>query len=212
MRADRAFFRADPSALAVRLIGCSLVRVLPSGVKLRGVVVETEAYIGEPDRAAHSWSGRKNSRNASMFAPPGISYVYFVYGKHHCFNVVCGEPGEPVAVLIRALEPVEGIDAMRALRTRTKSPRTPPRASDLCCGPANLCKAMAIDRGLDGVDLCESDAIWIEPGEAPAPASLTNTARVGIACAGEWAGAPLRWYRTGSLSVSRGKPSGPESQ
>ena len=107
-RIPRSFLAVDPEKLARRLLGQRLVRTLGDGTRLAGIIVETEAYLGVRDRAAHSFGGRRTPRNESMFARPGTAYVYFTYGMHHCVNVVCGRRDEPVAVLIRALEPVEG--------------------------------------------------------------------------------------------------------
>ena len=200
-RAPRAFFGVDPRILARRLIGQRLVRRLNDGTRLSGLIVETEAYCGPADRAAHSFGGHRSERNESMYGEPGTAYVYFTYGMHHCVNVVCGRGGHPVAVLLRALGPVEGIDAMRAHRERGK----PLRDRDLCSGPGKLCEALAIDRDLDGEDLVSGRRIWIERVRARAyPASaLTNAARVGVESAGDWAGKPLRWCLTASEHVSR---------
>ncbi|MEZ6241861.1 MAG: DNA-3-methyladenine glycosylase [Phycisphaerales bacterium] len=117
MRARRSFFSADSPTLAQRLLGATLVRVLDDGARLAGVIVETEAYIGPEDTCAHSVGGRRTERTEPMYAKPGTAYVYFTYGMHHCVNVVAGEVNQPVAVLIRALEPTEGLDIMRALRS-----------------------------------------------------------------------------------------------
>jgi len=179
------------------------VRRLDNGTRLSGIIVETEAYCGHPDRAAHSYNGHRSARNESMYGEPGTAYVYFTYGMHHCVNVVCGRADHPVAVLLRALEPDEGIDAMRAHRTGRSSRAL--RDRDLCSGPGKLCAALAIDRDLDGEDLVSGKRLWVELVRARAyPASaLTNAARVGVESAGDWAGKPLRWYLTASGHVSR---------
>ncbi len=199
----RADFHTDPISLARRLIGCRLVRLLPTGERLSGEIVETEAYLGVRDRAAHSYGGRRTERVESMYAAPGHSYVYFTYGMHYCMNVVCGDPGEPVAVLLRAIRPVEGLDLMLAARTRAHG-RTIPRDRDLCSGPAKLCQALRIDRACDGLDLASSDALAVEWGGGPVhPSRLRRTARIGVAYAGEWADKPLRWRLRDSEYVSR---------
>src|SRR5687768_9861033 len=145
---------ADPITVARRLLGQRLVRVV-DGSRLAGTIVEAEAYLGAEDRAAHTFGGRRTARNESMYLPGGHAYVYFTYGAHYCLNVVCGQRDEGVAVLIRALEPTEGLDLMFAKRPKAK------RASDLCSGPGKLTQAMEIDRQLDGVDLRTSDALFV---------------------------------------------------
>lgn len=197
-RATRRFFARNADELARRLLGQRLVRMLEDGTRLSGLIVETEAYLGITDRAAHSFGGRRTARVEPMYARPGTSYVYFTYGMHHCFNVVCGQVGEPVAVLIRALEPEEGIEAMRQHRGASR---------DLCRGPARLCEALQIDRGLDAIDLATDPRLFIElarkrPMERD---RLVNTPRIGIAYAGAWARRRLRWHIAGHPDVSRGR-------
>src|SRR5262249_54888643 len=124
-------FVADPVTTARRLLGQELVHVV-DGHRLAGRIVEVEAYLGAADRAAHTFGGRRSARNASMWAGGGHAYVYFVYGMHHCLNVVCGPAGSGTAVLVRALEPTEGIEAMFARRPAARRP------TDLCSGPGGL--------------------------------------------------------------------------
>lgn len=204
-RLGRRFFAKDPAALARDLLGCELVRILDDGSRLSGVIVETEAYLGTADRAAHSFGGRRTPRNEAMYARPGTAYVYFTYGMHHCFNVVCGKPDEPVAILIRALEPTRGLDRMDLHRSaRRKADARPLDKCGLCNGPAKLCQALAIDRTLNGVDLTSDPNLLIEPGRPPEPEAVATTPRIGIASAGAWAEKPLRWLVTTSPCVSRG--------
>jgi DNA-3-methyladenine glycosylase len=184
-----------PQRLAPRLIGCLLVRTLPDGTRMSGRIVETEAYLGVKDAAAHTFGGRRTLRNEAMYGPPGTAYVYFTYGMHHCMNIVCGKVGEPVAVLVRALAPAEGLEAMRERRRAA-----PDRL--LCAGPARLCKAMDIDLALNGADMCSGDALFVEVSP-PFPArKLTRTSRVGVDYAGDWAKKPLRWLLTDDPNVS----------
>ncbi len=188
--------------LAQDLLGCTLVRITGDGARLSGRIVETEAYCGPEDQAAHSRNGHRSARNEVMYGEPGLAYVYFTYGMHHCMNVVCGAVDEPVAVLIRALEPIEGVERMRRNRTGAKPRKHPLRGRDLCSGPARLCQALEIDLGHNGVDLTADKRMWIEPrGEAPA--GVVNTTRVGIGEEGEWVEAPLRWYVKDCAHVSR---------
>jgi DNA-3-methyladenine glycosylase len=134
-----------------------------------------------------------------MWRGGGHAYVYFTYGMHHCMNVVCGAPGSGAAVLLRALEPAEGLEAMFARRTRAR------RERELCSGPGRLTEALAIDRSLDGADLRSGEALFIEAlRERPFPAArIASAPRVGVAYAGEWAARPLRFYLRGSPHVSR---------
>lgn len=199
----RADYSKDAVALARRLLGCMLVRVLDDGTRLAGVIVETEAYCGAPDLASHAVGGRRTARNEAMYAKAGTSYVYFTYGMHFCFNVVCGEVDVPLAVLVRAMEPVEGIDGMK--RRRAAGPKAPAierlRAADLCSGPGKLCAAMGIDRALNGVDLVTDERLWIERGVSHK--DIATGPRIGVESAREWAGKPLRFWVPGNPHVSR---------
>ena len=136
-RLTRRFFRRDPVTLAKALLGQVLVRRLPNGQELAGRIVEVEAYLGVEDRASHSYGGRRTKRNASMWLDGGHAYVYFVYGMHWCFNVVSDREEVPTACLIRALEPLVGLDEMR--RRRGKE-----REDELCSGPAKLAQALGV--------------------------------------------------------------------
>jgi DNA-3-methyladenine glycosylase len=199
-RLPRLFYQRDAVTLARALVGQRLVRVI-DGRRLAGVIVETEAYLGVPDMAAHTYNGRRTPRNQTMWGEGGCLYVYFTYGMHHCANVVARREGEPEAVLLRALEPVEGLDAMR----RRRAARFRGRDTDLCSGPAKLCQALGIDRGDDGVDLTRGGALFIERlrSRAYPSTSLVVTRRVGVDYAGEWAAKPLRFYLKGNPHVSR---------
>jgi len=181
--------------LAPRLIGCTLVRTLDTGERLAGIIVETEAYVGPEDLASHAAGGRRTARNESMWAEPGTVYVYFTYGMHHCVNIACFRKGHPAAVLIRAIEPTEGIETMRRLRQRPGGKPVPDR--DLCRGPGRLCQAMAIDRALDGVNITQSTQVSmldrpVGGGEPP----ITRTSRVGLGVVGDWKNRMLRYVWT----------------
>jgi DNA-3-methyladenine glycosylase len=191
-------YDADPVTVARRLLGQRLVR-LHRGRRLAGIIVEVEAYLGERDRAAHTWGGRRTPRNESMYLPGGHAYVYFTYGMHHCMNVVCGRRDQGVAVLLRGLEPTEGIEAMFARRRAARRP------TDLCSGPAKLTAALGIDRRQDGVDLRTDDTLWIERVRARAlPADrIAVTPRIGVTYAGDWASRPLRFHIADNPHVSR---------
>lgn len=190
-RLDRRFFEVPPRILAPALLGRSLVRVLPNGVRLSGRIVEVEAYLGVKDRASHTFGGRRTPRNEAMYGRAGTAYVYFTYGMHFCVNVVCGE-GEGVAVLLRALEPVEGIVEM--IRVRRASMKREPTERDLCSGPARLCRAMGIDRSHNGADLVDGETLFLEAGEAVPDRYHARGRRVGVEYAKEWAARRLRWF------------------
>ena len=169
-RLAREFYARPTLEVARGLLGQRLVRVL-DGERLAGRIVEVEAYVGHDDRASHAARGR-TPRNAVMFGPPGYAYVYFIYGMYHCLNVVTEAEGFPAAVLIRALEPLEGLAQMRARR------RSPDR--QLTNGPGRLCQALAITRAQNGADLCEGEELFIE-ADAPVPAAeVIATPRVGV--------------------------------
>jgi DNA-3-methyladenine glycosylase len=185
--------------VAPDLLGRILVRRLPDGARLAGRIVETEAY--EPgDPASHGFRGM-TARNATMFGPAGHLYVYFSYGNHWMMNVVTRGTGEGSAVLLRAIEPEAGLDAMARARGRD-------RPLDLCSGPGKLAQAFSVDRSQDGVDLVIGHEVWIERG-APIPDTLVATsARVGVRVGSE---RPWRFFVAGDRFVSPGRPGPPTS-
>jgi len=191
-------FYTRPSVLTVarQLLGRLLVVPTRRGSRVSGIIVETEAYRGPQDRASHAYGGRRSDRTETMYEIGGTTYVYFIYGMHHQFNVVSNVEGIPHAVLVRALEPAEGIELMRT-RRRGRSER------DLTNGPGRLCAALGIDRGLDGADLL-GDRVWIEEGHGSAPsAAIAVGRRVGIDYALEWAEKPWRFWIRNNPFVSR---------
>jgi DNA-3-methyladenine glycosylase len=179
-RPPRAFFARSALEVARELIGMHLVH--DDGERLRrGRIVETEAYQGPQDRAAHSSRGR-TARTEVMFGPPGYAYVYLIYGFWNCLNVVTAKEGVPHAVLLRALEPLAGV-------------------TDKTWGPGLLCRAMHVDRRLNGIDL-RGGVLWIErPRRAPQIA-LGRSARIGVESAGAWARRPWRFFDRASCYVS----------
>lgn len=201
-RLQRSVYTSDATTLAQTLLGQLLVRVLADGTRLSGRIVETEAYLGVEDRAAHSFGGRRTPRNAAMWGPAGHAYVYFTYGMHHCMNVVADAAGQPSAVLLRALEPLDGIERMRTQRA-VKIAASRLRTVDLCSGPARLAQALAIDRTLDGADLVVGSALFIEQGHLVPADGIVARPRIGIGYAGEWADKPLRFCVVGNPNLSR---------
>lgn len=198
MRLARAFFARKTLIVARDLLGRHLVH-LRGDERLSGRIVETEAYIGEEDEASHASPG-PTERNASMYGPAGHAYVYLIYGMYHCFNVVTEREGFPAAVLIRALEPLKGLEVMRERRGRVG-------ASDveaLTSGPGRLCQALAIDRRHDGLDLCASDAsLFLEAGQPVPDASIGRGPRVNVRGDDVAVNAPWRFYVEGNPHVSR---------
>lgn len=188
--------------MARALLGRRLVRALDDGTRLAGRIVEVEAYLGVEDKAAHTYGGRRTARNAAMWGQAAHAYVYFTYGMHHCLNIVAAGPEVPTAVLLRALEPVEGVEAMRRNRAG-KIPASRLKATDLCSGPAKLTQALGIDRELDHEDLTTSDRLWVERTVAVAADRIARSPRIGVGYAAEWAEAPLRFHVADSPHVSR---------
>jgi DNA-3-methyladenine glycosylase len=197
------FYQRKTEIVARELLGCILVHEIKSENKshrISGRIVETEAYLGAEDPACHTFEGRRTPRNEAMYLYGGHAYVYFIYGMHFCFNVVTRTERHPEAVLIRALEPLEGVDFMR----RQRGIRGPDR--DLTNGPAKLCEALAIDRSSDGLSLVDS-MLTIERGrEHIAQESTVTSPRIGIAYAGAAAEWPLRFSIAKNRFVSKPFP------
>jgi DNA-3-methyladenine glycosylase len=187
----RAFYRRDSREVAPDLLN----KVLACR-GAAGRIVEVEAYVGALDPASHAYRGR-TARNATMFGPPGHLYVYFTYGMHWCGNAVCEDMGTGSAVLIRALSPLEGIEAMSARRGARP-------LHQLCAGPARLCQALAIDGDDDGADLVRGDRgiRIVDDGTAP-PALPGCSRRIGISKGVEH---PWRWFVPGDANLSRRPP------
>jgi DNA-3-methyladenine glycosylase len=188
------FFARDTRIVARELLGAVLTCRGPDGVA-SGRIVETEAYLGEDDAACHAAAGR-TSRTDPLYGRPGTAYVYFVYGMHWCVNAVTREEGQPSAVLIRALEPLDGVPLMRARRPRAR------REVDLTNGPAKLCEALGIDDRYNRASLTRS-SLRILSGDVVADSRVSVTPRIGIREAADW---PLRFLIAESPFVSRTPP------
>ena len=186
----------DVNHLAVALLGKQLFTLI-DGELTSGIIVETEAYKGVEDKASHAHGGRFTDRTKVMYEPGGTSYVYLCYGIHHLFNVVTAPQGTPHAVLVRGLEPVEGLDVM--LRRRNMAALKP----NLTAGPGALAKAMGIDRRLNAKDLL-GDEIWLADSGLLLPeTSIVAAPRVGVDYAGDHALLPWRYYVKGNKFVSK---------
>jgi DNA-3-methyladenine glycosylase len=188
----RSFYARDPRDVAPELLHKLLVR----GDRA-GRIVEVEAYCGRIDPGSHAFRGM-TARNATMFGRPGLLYVYFTYGMHWCANAVCGDEGDGLAVLLRALAPVRGLDQMRAGRGPiVKSDR------DLCSGPAKLCQALELTGAFDGADIVDGDrGVLIADDGMPPPTSPGISTRIGLR-RGAGDEHPWRWYVRGDPNVSR---------
>jgi len=192
----REFYtRSDVLAVARDLLGKKLVVPGRNGQRVSGIIVETEAYRGPEDRASHAWNGRRTQRTETMYGPGGTAYVYFVYGMYNQFNVVTNVADIPHAILVRAIEPSEGMEVMRR-RRRGRSER------ELTSGPGRLCLAMGIDRKLDKADLL-GDRVWIEEGISISPRQIARGPRIGIDYAEKWIDKPWRFWVRDNSFVSR---------
>ncbi len=187
--------------LARALLGRKLVRRLGNGVVLSGRIVETEAYLGIPDRAAHSFGGRRTKRTETMWLDAGHAYVYFTYGIHWLLNVVAEREGQPTACLIRALEPMDGIEIMRRHRGGQVA-RSRLKDTDLCSGPAKLTQALRIDGNLDRLDLVDGKELYLERGRSIPERRIVTATRIGVDYARQWAKKPLRFYERDNPHVS----------
>lgn len=186
----RSFYARDPRIVAPELLN-KLIVVADGRA---GRIVEVEAYCGSEDPAAHTYRG-KTVRNAAMFGEAGHLYVYFSYGIHWCANTVCGEVGQGFGVLLRAIEPVQRLDAIQQARG------LPRRAVDLGNGPGKLAQALGITGELNGADLVTVDrGVWVADDGVPPPAKPAMTPRVGISKGREH---PWRWHVLGNPYVSR---------
>lgn len=188
----RSFYEQTTVDVARQLLGKYLVRQHPGGVTI-GRIVETEAYIGPQDLACHASKGR-TARTEVMFGPPGHAYVYFIYGFYNMLNLVTEAKDYPAAVLIRAVEPVDGIPLMKQ-RRKINALRS------LASGPGKLCQAFAIDRSLNGADLCDG-SLYVEDRREPIP-RFRAAPRIGVDYAGGWKNKPYRYLVCGSEFVSK---------
>ncbi|HSK71562.1 MAG TPA: DNA-3-methyladenine glycosylase, partial [Pyrinomonadaceae bacterium] len=189
------YLRGDTLQIARDLLGKVLVVPTETGERVSGMIVETEAYLGAEDKAAHSFGNRRTNRTETMFAQGGTAYVYFIYGMYFQFNVVVGEIGTPHAILIRAVEPLEGIEIMRERRGQMKD-------TNLTSGPGKLCIAFGIDKSFDKEDLL-GGRVWIEEGEKFSTDSIACGKRIGIDYAEEYAEKPWRFWIKNNSFVSR---------
>ncbi|MCR2043634.1 DNA-3-methyladenine glycosylase [Anaerosalibacter massiliensis] len=203
MKLDREFYNRDTLTVAKDLLGQILVHRTEEKI-LKGIIVETEAYLGVEDKAAHAYGGRRTKRVETMYGPPGRAYVYIIYGMYNCLNTITREEGVPQGVLIRGIEPIEGLEYMAL--NRFKKPLeelTKYQIKNLTNGPGKLCQAMMIDRSLDKEDL-SGDKLYIKKGENK-DFNIIEAKRIGIDYSEEAKDFLYRFYIEGNPNVSRFK-------
>lgn len=199
---DRDFYIRDTLAVARDLLGKLLVHETQE-YRVAGRIVETEAYIGPEDKGSHSYGGRRTKRTEVMYQIGGTAYVYLIYGMYHCFNAVTEEAGKPSAVLVRAIEPIEGEGRMSQLRYgRDLASLTPRQRLGICNGPGKLCLSLGIGKAENGLDLCGS-TLYISDMQNE-PFNIKTSPRINIDYAGEYAHKPWRFYIEGNKYVSKG--------
>ena len=182
-----SFFQQETTKVAEGLLGCVLNRKTPQGLCFKGRIVETEAYLGLRDDSCHSFGGRKTNRTQVMFLDGGHVYVYWTYGMHYCFNIVTAGVHEPEAVLIRALEPLQGISEMQKNRGQAIP------FSNLTNGPAKLCQALNIDKSLNGIKI-NGNTLYVEKGPSPANKDILTGPRIGLSPKKSSCYWPLRFF------------------
>ncbi|XP_076293458.1 putative 3-methyladenine DNA glycosylase isoform X2 [Lasioglossum baleicum] len=203
-----SFYDSPCEELAQNLLGKVLVRCLENGTVLKGRIVETEGYLGVIDKASHTYQKKVTPRNMPMYMPPGTIYVYMTYGMYHCFNI--SSQGEGCAVLIRAVEPLEGIECMASQRTSKgtsgvpKKPLKDLKTHELCNGPSKLCMAFQLHKKHSKYSMCSWKGLWIEKDNVNMDINVVKCSRIGIENYGEeWSKKPLRYYVHGNKSVSK---------
>jgi len=196
MKLSREFYvREDTLQIARDLLGKLLVVPTENGERVSGMIVETEAYLGAIDKAAHSYGMRRTKRTETMFAVGGTVYIFFIYGMYFQFNVVVGAIDSPHAILIRAVEPIENIEIMRARRGKTPD-------KNLTSGPGKLCLALDIDKRYNNADLL-GDKVWLEDFKSFSAAEIISGKRIGVDYAEEFAEKNWRFWVKDNLYVSR---------
>ncbi|QAT63127.1 MULTISPECIES: DNA-3-methyladenine glycosylase [Tissierellales] len=201
MKLNDNFYLENTETVARKLLGKILVHNINGNI-LKGKIVETEAYMGVTDKGAHSYGGRRTKRVEIMYGPPGRAYIYFIYGMYYCLNAVTQKEGIPEAVLIRALEPLEGHDIMALNRfNKEYKDLTSTQITNLTNGPGKLCMAMGIDKKLNG-NMLSGDTFYIEEGNND-KFDIIKTKRIGIDYAEEAKDFLLRFYIKGSPFVSK---------
>lgn len=199
---DRDFYLRDPLTIAKDLLGKQLVHETQD-FRVIGKIVETEAYVGPEDKACHAYGMRRTKRNEIMYHEGGFSYVYLIYGMYYCFNVVTEQKDRPSAVLVRAVEPIDGLGYMSGLRYgKNLQALSPSQRFGLCNGPGKLCMSMGISKAENGLDLC-GNTLYIYDSHNES-FSIKSSPRINIDYAGEYKDKPWRFYIEGNKFVSKG--------
>lgn len=199
---NKEFYKQGALSLAKELLGKVVVRTV-GNVTLKGKIVETEAYIGEIDKASHAYNGRRTERTEPLFREGGIAYVYFIYGKYYCFNVISGVENKGEGVLIRALEPLNELDYLAQKRFNEEySKLTEAKKKALTNGPSKLCIAYSINKSENYMKLYEKGNFYIEEGEKES-FEVVETTRIGIDYAEEAIDFPWRFYIKGNKYISK---------
>ncbi len=199
---DRIFFQRDTIIVAKELLGKVLVHEV-DGLKLTGKIVETEAYLGIEDKAAHSYGGKRTNRVDVMYGKAGVSYIYLIYGIYYCFNIITREEDIPQGVLIRALEPLEGFDKMSVNRFKNPYDKlTKIQVKNLTNGPGKLCNALVIDKTLNKQDMCNGNNNFYIADYNFRDFKIVSTKRIGIDYAEEYKDFLWRFYIKDSDYVS----------
>ncbi|WP_238903311.1 DNA-3-methyladenine glycosylase [Clostridium sp. YIM B02506] len=204
MRLERDFFARDTLIVAKELLGKVIVREI-DGVRLSGKIVETEGYIGSIDKASHAYGGKKTPRVEPLYGEPGISYVFSIYGMYECFNVISKEKGSPEGILIRAVEPIDGLEKIAQNRFRKSyDTLTFKEIKNLTNGPSKLCIALDINKKVHNfMDLVSSKELYIEDGDIINSSDIVETTRIGIDYAEEAVDFPWRFYVKNNIYVSK---------
>lgn len=195
-RFSSSFFNRDALEVAHDLLGHFLVRNI-NGKTVKAMIVETEAYCGAVDKGCHAFGNRRTKRTEAMFLPGGHAYIYLIYGLNYCLNVVTEKKDNPHAVLIRAVQPVEGLDIIKQNRPKIE------KIQDLTNGPGKLAKALDIDISLNCCDMIKGDELYFEKNLKKPDFSITSATRIGIDYADEFKDMLWRKYITGNIFVSR---------
>ena len=205
MKLSRQFYSRDAREVSIDLLGKILVHDI-NGIKLKGRIVETEAYIADLDKASHAYGGRRTARTEALYGKPGISYVFSIYGLYYCFNVITKEEESAEGVLVRALEPVDGLDEIARLRFKTSYDKlTKLQVKNLTSGPSKLCMALNITKENNMEDLC-GDKLYIEYDKNEDPNNkfeIVHTKRIGIDYAEEAKDFLWRYYIKDNPYVSK---------
>lgn len=201
---NKNFYSTDALTLSKELLGKILVRNV-DGIILKGKIVETEAYIGAIDKASHAYGGRRTQRTETLYDEPGICYVYSIYGMYYCFNVICAQKDVAEGVLIRALEPIEGLEQMSLNRfKKSYSELTKSQIKNLTNGPSKLCIAMNIDKSNNAKELILENDIYLENSNDKVDnLDIIETTRIGIDYAEEAVHFPWRFYIKGNPYISK---------